>query len=60
MTDQLGSGGMGTVYRAIPEDTWDESQAVALKLLHPQLASAPDSVAAGLTSDWEAGKSSGP
>lgn len=44
LTDKLGSGGMGTVYRAVPEDTLDESQAVAVKLLHPQLASAPDSL----------------
>jgi len=33
VTHKLGSGGMATVYRAIPYDTMDESQAVAIKLI---------------------------
>lgn len=33
ITARLGSGGMATVYRAIPYDSLDESQAVALKVI---------------------------
>ncbi len=34
LTGRLGSGGMATVYRAIPFDTMQESDAVALKILN--------------------------
>jgi hypothetical protein len=33
LTRRLGSGGMATVYKGIPFDTLDESQAVALKII---------------------------
>ena len=34
LIERLGSGGMATVYRAIPQDTLDESQAVAVKIIN--------------------------
>jgi serine/threonine-protein kinase len=38
MVERIGSGGMGTVYRAIDRDT---GRVVAVKILHPHLASIP-------------------
>lgn len=35
--EQLGEGGIAKVYRAVPDDSLDESQAVAVKILHPHL-----------------------
>jgi len=36
ITHRLGSGGMATVYRGIPYDSLDESQAVALKIIQEE------------------------
>jgi hypothetical protein len=41
LTDRLGAGGMGAVYRAVPDATLDASEAVAVKLLHPEIARDP-------------------
>lgn len=35
IVSQLGQGGMATVYKAVPEDNVDESEAVALKVIRP-------------------------
>lgn len=35
--DKIGQGGMAQVYRAIPDETLDESNPVAIKLLHSSL-----------------------
>lgn len=40
--DRLGQGGMATVYKAYPKDTLNESDAVALKLMRPELTSDDD------------------
>lgn len=37
LLELLGEGGMAKVYRAVPDETRDEDQAVALKVLHPHL-----------------------
>ena len=36
LTDLLGEGGTAKVYKALPDDTLDQSQAVAVKVLHPE------------------------
>lgn len=38
---RLGHGGMARVYRAVPEDTMDETQAVAIKVMNQELARDP-------------------
>lgn len=35
--EQLGEGGIAKVYRAVPDETLDESKAIAVKILHPHL-----------------------
>ena len=35
--DELGEGGIAKVYRAVPDESLDESEAVAIKILHPHL-----------------------
>lgn len=35
--DQLGEGGIAKVFRALPNDTLDESKELAIKILHPHL-----------------------
>lgn len=42
LVDLLGHGGMAAVYRAVPAETMDESQAVAIKLISRHLFSEPD------------------
>lgn len=37
LTEVLGAGGMATVYRAVPRDRLDESEAVALKVLNREI-----------------------
>lgn len=44
LVELLGQGGMAAVYRGVPADSMDESQAVAVKLLSRQLFSEPDFV----------------
>jgi serine/threonine-protein kinase len=38
LVSRLGAGGMASVYKGIPEDSLDQSQAVAVKVMHPQFA----------------------
>jgi tRNA A-37 threonylcarbamoyl transferase component Bud32 len=38
LVEKLGEGGSGAVYRAVPDDSLDESQAVAIKLLTPDIS----------------------
>jgi tRNA A-37 threonylcarbamoyl transferase component Bud32 len=40
--DKLGEGGMATVYKAVPEATKDVREAVAIKLMKPELTRAED------------------
>ncbi|MBX3171774.1 MAG: serine/threonine protein kinase [Candidatus Eremiobacteraeota bacterium] len=42
LVELLGHGGMAAVYRAVPADSMDESQAVAVKLLSRHLFREPD------------------
>ena len=35
--EQLGEGGIAKVFRAVPDESLDESDAVAIKILHPHL-----------------------
>ena len=42
LVDRLGAGGMATVYKAVPNDTADEADAVALKLMAAELAGDAD------------------
>lgn len=42
IVDKLGEGGMATVYKAVPESTKDLRQAVAIKLMKPELTRAED------------------
>lgn len=37
LAERLGQGGMSIVYRAVPEDTLDPEQSVAIKILQPHL-----------------------
>ena len=39
--EQLGEGGIAKVFRAVPDDSLDESDPVALKILHPHLCAEP-------------------
>lgn len=40
----IGVGGMAKVYRGVPESTLDESQAVAIKIMNPEVTNSPDLV----------------
>jgi tRNA A-37 threonylcarbamoyl transferase component Bud32 len=42
LVDILGEGGMAIVYRALPEETLEDSQAVAIKVLSHKLSEDPD------------------
>ncbi|MEW6278456.1 MAG: serine/threonine-protein kinase, partial [Candidatus Eremiobacterota bacterium] len=44
VVERLGKGGMATVYRGVPDASLDDSQAVAIKILDPELARDPDFV----------------
>jgi len=44
ITDRLGAGGMATVYRALPDDTLDEKDAVALKVISRDMTADPEFV----------------
>ena len=41
---RLGEGGMARVYRAVPEDSMDETEAVAIKVMNQELAREPELV----------------
>lgn len=41
---QIGQGGMARVYRAVPDQNLDESQAVAIKVMSREIAQTPDLV----------------
>lgn len=36
LTEQLGEGGTARVYQAVPDDSLEDSEAVAIKVLHPE------------------------
>ncbi|MEW6279817.1 MAG: serine/threonine-protein kinase [Candidatus Eremiobacterota bacterium] len=38
LLERLGEGGMAAVYRAVPDETLDESEAVAVKVMHRSLS----------------------
>ena len=38
LTEQLGQGGMAQVFRAVPADSLDDSKAVAIKLMLPEIS----------------------
>lgn len=38
LVERLGTGGMATVFRAVPADSLDAAQSVAIKILKPELA----------------------
>jgi hypothetical protein len=42
LTDQLGKGGMAVVYRGLPHDTLDPSQAVAVKVINREYLASPE------------------
>lgn len=42
LLEPLGAGGMATVYRAVPNDELEQGEAVAVKVLHWQLAKDPE------------------
>lgn len=42
VASRLGAGGMAVVYRAVPAETLDESEAVAIKVLAPHLVGDPE------------------
>lgn len=42
LVDRLGAGGMAVVYRAVPDETLDESEAVAIKVMNADLAGDPE------------------
>ncbi|MEW6280625.1 MAG: serine/threonine-protein kinase [Candidatus Eremiobacterota bacterium] len=42
LTEKLGSGGMGSVYAAVPAHSLDASRAVAVKLVNRELAANPE------------------
>ncbi|HEY3999478.1 MAG TPA: serine/threonine-protein kinase, partial [Candidatus Xenobia bacterium] len=45
LTDRLGKGGMAVVYRGVPNDTLEASQAVAVKVINPDSLSNPETKA---------------
>lgn len=42
IVERLGAGGMGNVYRAVPKETLEDEESVALKLMHEALSSQAD------------------
>jgi len=42
LTSRLGEGGMATVYRAVPDESLSDEDAVALKIVDPEMAARPD------------------
>lgn len=42
LVQRLGMGGMATVYRGVPDETLDEAESVALKVMRPELAADPE------------------
>lgn len=42
LLDKIGEGGLARVFRALPEDSLDEGEAVAAKVLHPELGKEKD------------------
>ncbi|MBI3928915.1 MAG: serine/threonine protein kinase [Armatimonadetes bacterium] len=44
LVEELGRGGMAVVYRGVPEDTYDESRQVAVKVISRELSADPDYV----------------
>lgn len=44
LLQQIGQGGMARVYRAVPDDTLDESQAVAVKIMNSEMSKNPEMI----------------
>lgn len=44
LLQQIGQGGMARVYRAVPDETLDESQAVAIKIMNAEMSKSPEMV----------------